>query len=77
MVRARRDAKDSLWVEPVELTNGPAMLVYRASNRWAYSGAAQNQVDLDIVGRAIRSRGWLVDRVAIPGRIDGGALTPP
>ena len=38
-LRAATGARDSLWVEPIDLANGSGLVVYVPSQRWAYSGA--------------------------------------
>jgi hypothetical protein len=64
-------ARDSAWVEPIDLANGAGLLLYLPAERWAYSGAASGSTDLELVAAAVRRRGWTVDRVGTPGRLAG------
>ena len=66
-----RGGADSLWVEPVDLANGPGLLVYLPSQRWAYSAAASTTTDFELIAAALRRRGWAVERVGAPGRMAG------
>jgi len=63
--------RDSLWVEPIALANGGGLLLYAPARRWAYSGALSVPSDLELVAAAVRRHGWVVERIAVPGRFGG------
>lgn len=55
---------DSLWLEPLDLPDAPgAMLVYVPSLKWAYSALAASPLQAEYVVRALRARGWAVERM--------------
>lgn len=73
-IRAVGATRDSLWLEPVDLINGPGLIVYAPSRRWAYSGAASATSDIQLVAETLQRRGWTADRVGVPGRMAGVAV---
>ena len=54
---------DSLWLEPMDLPDLPGALVaYAPSLEWAYSAAAANPLQLDLILARARQKGWRVSR---------------
>lgn len=55
---------DSLWLEPIDLPDAPrTMLVYSPTLKWAYTANAFAPLQQQYVLRAVRGRGWTVDRI--------------
>lgn len=55
---------DSLWLEPVDLPDAPrTMLVYSPTLKWAYTANASAPLQQQYVLRALRGRGWAVERI--------------
>lgn len=74
-VRSAGGARDSVWIEPIDLPNAPHTLVlYVPSMRWAYSSKIAGPAELERVAARARERGWRVERIGTPASPDG---TPP
>ena len=55
---------DSLWLEPVDLPDAPrTMLVYSPTLKWAYTANAAAPLQQQYLLRALRGRGWTVEKV--------------
>ena len=71
-IKFQRAARDSLWVEPIDVPNlQGALLLYSPSLRWAYSSAIGEPAQLTMVANRLRKRGWTVDIVGYPRAPEG------
>jgi hypothetical protein len=71
-IKFQRAARDSLWVEPIDVPNlQGALLLYSPSLRWAYSSAIGEPAQLRMVADRLRKRGWTVDIVGYPRAPEG------